>query len=248
SDTTKEDGGAKKIRLIDGLGITGGYNFFADSLKWSAMSITFRSTLFNNVNITGSTSIDPYDVDSLGRRIDKLLWKRGNIGRITGGNIALSTSLKSKSKNEKKDEDLPYDETLTPDEQQRQLDYVRQNPAEFVDFDVPWNIQMSFALSFYRTLTANLRRYVTQTNANVSINGDFSLSPKWKIGGNTYFDFRTKKIQTLSMFITREMHCWQMAINITPIGLYKSFSIIINPKSGILRDLKINRSRFFYNQ
>jgi hypothetical protein len=80
----------------------------------------------------------------------------------------------------------------------------------------------------------------------VSINGDFSLTPKWKLGGNTYYDFTTKKIQTLTMFITREMHCWQMAINITPVGLYRSFSISINPKSGMLRDLKINRSRFFY--
>jgi hypothetical protein len=66
------------------------------------------------------------------------------------------------------------------------------------------------------------------------------------VGGNTYFDFTTGKVQTLTMFITREMHCWQMAINITPVGLFRSFNITINPKSGILRDLRINRSRFFY--
>jgi hypothetical protein len=80
----------------------------------------------------------------------------------------------------------------------------------------------------------------------MSVNGDFSLTPRWKIGGNTYYDFTTSKIQTLSMFISREMHCWQMSINLTPVGLYRSFNITINPKSGILRDLKINRSRFFY--
>jgi len=41
------------------------------------------------------------------------------------------------------------------------------------------------------------------------------------------------------------MHCWQLSINVTPIGMYRSFSITVNPKSGILRDLKINRSRTF---
>jgi len=76
----------------------------------------------------------------------------------------------------------------------------------------------------------------------------FSLSPKWKIGGNTYFDFTTKKITSLTMFVTREMHCWQLAINIKPVGLYKSFTITLNPKSGLLRDLRINRSRFFAGQ
>ncbi len=211
--------------------------------------MTFRSTLFEKVNITGSATIDPYEVDTLGRRVDRLLWKEGKIGRFTNGNLAISTSLKSKSKDGKTQEQrIPEDETLTPDEQMQQLNYVRQNPAEFVDFNIPWNVQLSFSLNFYRTLSPNLRDYLTQINSNLSVNGDFSLTPKWKIGGSTYFDFKTAKIQTLTMFITREMHCWQLAINVTPVGLYRSFNITLNPKSGILRDLKINRSRFFYSQ
>ncbi len=239
----------KKIRLIDGLGITGGYNLIADSFQWSSFSLTLRSTLFEKVNITGSASLDPYNVDNSGRRVNSLMWKQGKLGRITNGSLAISTSLKSKSKDNKTDEErLPEDETLTPDEQMRQLEYVRDHPSEFVDFNIPWNVQLSFSLSFYRTIAPTLREYITQTNSNLSVNGDFSLTPKWKVGGSSYFDFRTARIQSLTMFITREMHCWQLAINITPVGLYRSFSITINPKSGILRDLKINRSRFFYSQ
>ena len=239
----------KKIRLIDGLGVTGGYNLIADSLNWSPFSFSLRSTLFEKINITGSASMDPYGVDSFGRRVNKLLWKEGKVGRITNGSLAISTSLKSKSKDGKTDQErMPVDETLTPDEQMRQLEYVRNNPSEFVDFDIPWNVSLSFSLSFYRSIASNLRDYITTINSNLSVNGDFSLTPKWKIGGNTYFDFKQGKISQLSMFITREMHCWQMSINVTPVGLYRSFNVSISPKSGILRDLKINRSRFFYNQ
>ena len=242
-------GATKKIRLIDGLGITGGYNMIADSLKWSPFSISLRSTLFEKVNITGSASIDPYAVDTLGRRVNKLLWKQGKVGRFTSGSLAVSTSLKSKSKDGKTDQErIPVDETMTPDEQIEQLNYVRENPAEFVDFDIPWNVQLSFSLSFYRTISPNLKDYVTSINSNLNVNGDFSLTPKWKIGGSSYFDFKTARIQQLSMFITREMHCWQLSINVSPVGLYRSFNITLNPKSGILRDLRINRSRFFYNQ
>jgi hypothetical protein len=205
--------------------------------------------LFDKINITGSASLDPYGVDTFGRRVNRLLWKEGKIGRLTNGSLAISTSLKSKSKDGKTDQErIPADETLTPDEQMQQLDYIRNNPSEFVDFDIPWNVSLSFSLSFYKTLSSNLRDYTTTVTSNISINGDFSLTPKWKIGGNTYFDFKTAKISQLSMFITREMHCWQLAINVTPVGLYRSFNISINPKSGILRDLRINRSRFFYSQ
>jgi len=239
----------KKVKLIDGLSITSGYNFLADSLQWSPFSLSMRSTLFEKVNITGSASIDPYAVDSLGRRSNTLLWKSGKIGRFTNGSLAISTSLKSKDKDGKTDEeDIPEDETLTPDQQLAQLDYIRQNPSEFVDFNIPWNVQLSFSLSYYRTLSPNLKDYVSEINSNLSINGDFSLTPKWKVGGSSYFDFKTAKIQSFTMFITREMHCWQLSINVTPVGLYRSFNISFSPKSGILRDLKINRSRYFYSQ
>ena len=243
-------GPTKKVRLIDGLGITGGYNFIADSFKVSPLSLSFRSTIIQKINITGSASIDPYDVDTLGRRVDKLLWKEGKIGRFTNGSLAISTSFKSKSKEEDKNKEQQGDEdqTITPDEQMQQLDYIRSHPAEFVDFNIPWNVQLSYSLSFSRILSPNLRDFITNLNSSLNINGDFSLTPKWKIGGSTYFDFKTAKIQTLTMFITRDMHCWQMAINITPVGLYRSFNITLNPKSSILRDLKINRSRFFYTQ
>ncbi len=245
------NGGTKKIKLLDGFGFSGSYNLFPgqyDLFPLSTIGLYARSTLFEKVNITTTANLDPYKIDSKGNRIPKLVLK-DNIfkpGRLTNGSVAISTSFQSKKKDEKPDKDrIPKDDFITPDEQQRQLNYIRSNPAEFTDFNIPWTLQLSYSLSFSRALQPD---YSTKTQifSNVNANGDFSLSPKWKLGGSTYYDFSTKKIQTLTMFVTRDMHCWQMAINITPVGLYRSFSITINPKSGILRDLKINRSRFFY--
>ena len=239
------DGDTKKVRLLDGFGFNGSYNLIPgplDSFPMSNFSLYARSNLFEKINITANANLDPYRVDTFGLRQAKLKLP----GRITNGSLAISTSFQSKNKDEKKDKDrIIKDDYQTPDEQQRQLDYVRSNPAEYTDFNIPWTVQLSYSLSFSRLLTSNFD-YVTRTFSNLSVNGDFSLTPRWKMGGNTYYDFTTKKIQTLTMFITREMHCWQMSINITPVGLFRSFSISINPKSGILRDLKINRSRYFY--
>jgi LPS-assembly protein len=250
---TATEGATKKIRLIDGFGFNGSYNLIpspTDSFPLSNIGIYARSTLFEKISITANANLDPYEVDKRGVRRPKLMVKENalRLGRITNASVAVSTSFQSKSKDGKTDKErLPQDDYMTPDEQQRQIDYVRSNPAEYTDFNIPWSVSLSYSLSYSKGFASDYT-YEPKIFSNVSVNGDFSLTPRWKMGGNTYYDFSTNKIQTLTMFISREMHCWQMSINITPVGLYRSFNVSISPKSGILRDLKINRSRFFYQQ
>ncbi len=247
-DTTDPKGN-KKVKLLDGFGFNSSYNFMADSFALGNFSIYARSTLFDKVNITASANLDPYNVNNKGFRVNTILWDPAHLkfGRITGGNLAISTSFKSKSKDGKTDQNrqIPSDPFMTPDEQQRQLQFVRANPAEFTDFNIPWNLTLSYSLNFTRILNTDFSGYTTQTTSNINFNGDFSLTPKWKVGATGYYDVTDRKLNQLSTFITREMHCWQLAVNVTPIGLYRSFNITFNPKSGILRDLKINRSRTF---
>ncbi|MCE3281508.1 MAG: LPS-assembly protein LptD [Chitinophagaceae bacterium] len=240
----------KKIRLIDGFGFNGGYNLAVDSFQWSQLNFYLRSTLFEKINITANAMLDPYITNDQGFVTKELAWTSRNnrgFGTVRTASIAASANFQSKKADEKKQQ-APSDQYVTPDEQQRLLDYVRNNPAEFTDFNIPWTLQTSFSLSFTRLFDFNQKKWTTTTTTNISLNGDFSLSPKWKIGGQTYFDITTKKFQYLTFFVTRDMHCWQMAINIVPVGLYRSFNITLNPKSGLLRDLRINRSRFFYAQ
>ncbi len=248
NDTTVKQPG-KKIKILEGFGFNSSYNLMADSFQLGNFSIYARSTLFDKVNITASANLDPYNIDSKGYRIKTILWDpaRFKFGRITGGNLAISTSFKSKSKDGKDDKtrEMPVDPFMTPDEQQRQLQYARANPAEFTDFNIPWNISLSYSLNFTRILKSDYSGFETQTFSSLNFTGDFSLTPKWKVGGTGYYDVSKNAIQQISTFITREMHCWQLSINVTPIGLYRSFNIMISPKSGILRDLKINRSRTF---
>jgi hypothetical protein len=227
----------------------------ADSFALGIFSIYARSTLFDIININASATLDPYRVNESGFRVNQINFDptRLKFGRITSGNISLSTSFKSKTRDgkeakNKNNNQLPNDPFMTPDEQQRELQFIRSNPAEFTDFSIPWTLSLSYSLGFSRNLRPDYSGYETLTNSSVNFNGDFSLTEKWKIGGTGYYDISRRSIQQLSMFITREMHCWQLALNITPIGLWRSFNITFNPKSGILRDLRINRSRTFSNQ
>ena len=141
---------------------------------------------------------------------------------------------------------------MTMEEQQAQLEYIRRNPSEFADFNIPWSVNLSYSLNFSRIFqvdnySSTTNHFITQITSNISVNGDFNLTPKWKAGMNSYYDFKGAQISSLSMFLSREMHCWQMSINVTPVGLYRSFNITINPKSSLLKDIKVNRTRSFYS-
>ncbi len=237
-DSTGADS-VKKIRLLDNLSITGGYNFIADSLNWQPISIRAGSSLFNKINISGGATIDPYQKDINDKSV--LLWKHGKLGNLESGNLSISTSLQSKSNDKRSDNArLTPDETITPDEQQQELQYVRNNPGEFVDFNIPWSIQTSFSLNYTHYLSPDLVHFISQLNSNINVNGDLSISPKWKLGGGFFFDLKTQRIAATSIYLTRDMHCWQMVIDVN-VGKYKSFTITLNPKSGILRDLHINK-------
>jgi hypothetical protein len=242
----------KKVKLIDGFGFSSNYNFMADSFALGNFNLYARSTLFEKINITANANLDPYKTDNKGFRVNELLFDPAHFkfGSINSANLAISTSFKSKTKDEKAGKatkELPLDPFMTPDEQQRQLQFARANPAEFTDFNVPWSLSFSYSLNYSKTLKPDYSGWISTIYSSMNFNGDFTLTPKWKMGGTGYYDFNQGKLQQLSMFITREMHCWQLAINVTPIGLYRSFNITLNPKSGILRDLKINRSRTFSN-
>ncbi|MEP7278652.1 MAG: putative LPS assembly protein LptD [Bacteroidota bacterium] len=252
-DSSVED---KKIKLIDGFGFNGSYNLMADSFQLSNISLYLRSTLFEKINITAGANLDPYQRDSVGNPINKYAWSgtKFSLGKITNGNIAISTSFKSKPKDKKADslQNSAFASAqnsaapLTLEEQQAQLNYIRSNPAEFADFNINWSVNISYSLNFSRQLTSDYRSYKTIINSNINLSGDFNLTPQWKVGLNTYYDFNGSGLQNVTAFISRNLHCWQMSINVYS-GLTKGFNFTISPKSGLLRDLKINRSRYFYN-
>jgi LPS-assembly protein len=245
----------KKIKLIDGYGFSSGYNFLRDSLKLDVFSFYFRSTLFEKIQINAQTVLNPYQTDKFGRDINKYAWSgdKFKLGRLTYGSVSINTSFKSKPSDPKKEElrkkqqeQIMSDPSLAGD-QRRLLDYMQQNPGDFVDFNIPWQVTFGYSISFVTRLKPDLINFEKDFSSGLNFSGSFNLTPKWNFSSQGNYDFDTKKLQTFTMSINREMHCWQMSINVTPIGLYRFFSFSISPKASVLQDLRINRSRFFSN-
>jgi hypothetical protein len=249
------DAAIKKIRLIDGFGFQSGYNFLLDSFKLIPFNLYLRSTLFEKLSLSATGDLDPYQYDTLGIRINKYAWSGGrlSLGQLRSGSVSMSTQFQSKPRDPKQGPNPNAqigrhinDPALMADEQRLQ-DYMRRNPAEFVDFNIPWSIGLSFSLSFFKQFDQAQKKFKTTVTSSASFNNSFSLTPKWNFTTNGFYDFKTKQLTTFTMSISRDMHCWQMAINVTPIGNYRYFNISISPKSSILQDLRINRTRTFVN-
>ncbi|ANH79843.1 organic solvent tolerance protein OstA [Niabella ginsenosidivorans] len=257
SDSKVDENGFKKIRLIDGFGFTSSYNMFADSMKLSPFNLYFRTNLFDKINLSANGIITPYRLDANGIPTKNYAWQGGrfNIGTLTSASVSMSTSFQSKPKDANKAKqrqemiNQQMNDPMLQADQQRLLEYMQQNPAEFVDFNTPWSINLSYSLTYTRPsrVTGAYNAQYNGITSSTSFNGSFNLTPKWNFSVNGYYDFNTNKIQTFSMSISRDLHCWQLSVNVTPVGIYRYFNFTISPKAGLLQDLKINRNRSFYN-
>lgn len=249
-----EANGIKKIRLIEGFGFNGSYNLFADSMNLSNINFYFRTNLFEKININASAIYSPYALNKYGTQTKYYAWKKGGLGSIMSGSISASANFQSKAKDAEKEKkrqeaiNQSLNDPMLQADQQRLLEYMRQNPAEFVDFNTPWSLNLSYSLNFSRTYNSTLDKSRIEITSSTNFSGSFNLTPKWNFSVNGYYDLKTSKIQTFSMAISRDLHCWQMAINVSPIGIYRYFNFTISPKAGILQDLKVNRSRSFYTR
>ncbi len=245
----------RNIKLIDGYGFSTGYNFLLDSMRLSPFNLYLRSTLFEKINITANALLNPYQVDSRGFPIDKFAWqgKKFSLGRLSNGSLSVTTDFRSKPKDDKVEadrkrrQDQMLNDPLLAGDVQSQQDYMQRNPSEFVDFNIPWTLSLGLSVYFTERLKPDYSGFIKEFNSNLNFNGSFNLTPKWNFSLTGYYDFDTRNLQTFQMSIAREMHCWQMAINVTPVGPYRYFNITISPKSSLLQDLRINRTRYFYS-
>jgi hypothetical protein len=198
------------------------------------------------VSLNFGGTLDPYTyVQSnleTGRRLNKFAWNAGQgLGKVSNLSFALSTSLNPdffKGKEKKKEEK----KAATPEEEE-ELKRMRNNPEEYVDWSVPWNLSVNFNMSYQKTGLAKSRY-----SNNLSFNGDVSLTQKWKLSFYSGYDFDLNKFADITSFgIIRDLHCWELNVNWSPFGVRSYYNVELHVKSSILKDLKLTRKRNVYN-
>jgi hypothetical protein len=70
----------------------------------------------------------------------------------------------------------------------------------------------------------------------VSMNTD--LTPKWKIGVSTGYDFVQNGVTYTQLRFERDLMSWRMDFNWVPFGTNANWGFFIGIKSGVLSDIK----------
>ena len=245
----KDTSGMKKLKLVDNFSVSGSYNFLADSMKLSTLSLSFRTSIIQNFGIQLSAVLDPYEIDpTTGARINKLTWARGNLGRIASTSWSWGYTFKSTDFYQPVVNDInsQYPEYSNPfyfnPDQPIDPNLRRQlMSGAYYDFNLPWNFGFNFSISYTNT---GLRKVITKT---LGFQGSLNLTDKWGITFNGGYDFDAQKITPGVITLSRDLHCWQMNFSCVPIGARKSWSFNISANSSLLKDLKYERSSSFYD-
>lgn len=253
--------GIKKISLLDNFDISGSFNIAGDSLSQKMRPISFsgNTQVFQNrnfnMNLNFSGAMDPLYINPLtNTRVSK--WRFSETKRffrLTQFNFYLRGRIQSPNQTGNRANEMPTGNIneFADDEFMQQGSVIELRDPVFgylqgyIDFNIPWSMDLDYSLSmqrFYRN-----GKDTTAITQNIRMNIDFSLTPNWKIGARGIgYDITNKQFNAFTMSIYRDLHCWQLAFNVSPIGeRTRSFSFDINVKSQILRDLKYSRQKLF---
>ncbi|MRJ10358.1 LPS-assembly protein LptD [Ornithobacterium rhinotracheale] len=231
---SKQDStGVKKVKIFDYLNLSTSYNFAADSLKLSPVSINGATSILDNqMRINFSATVNPYQVlvneqNPYGVRINKF----GKLN-LTNYNIGLNYSLNDKTFGDRK---IDY-----PRRGAIRNDVYYFDDQGYAQYLTPWNL--SFGLNY--SANKNLRGDVNKTTS-LNISGRIAPTPYWDISGSTNIDLQSGQISYTRLALTRDLRSFRINFSMVPFGMYKTWNFFIGIKANFLSDaLKYEERNF----
>ena len=260
-DSTKTE--LKKIQLIRNLNFSTNYNFLADQFKWSPVRVSTGIDLFNKkMAINIGATMDMYALNENNVRINEFnIAKGGGLFRVTSANLNTGYNFSSKmfekgaAKEEEEEEENPleYFENTTgggrPDDlfgdtigmgNERNLEEDEGEKTKYPSYraKMPWDLRFTYSLTYN-----NSRNQNDFSNNSLMFSGDIELTPKWKIGGSSGFDFKNHGFTYTQLRFNRDLDSWRLDFSWVPFSNRASWNFFIGIKSGLLSDIKYEKNR-----
>ena len=252
--------GPKKIVLLNNLNISTSHNFAADSLRWSPLRMSSGfSLLQGKMSINFGSTFDPYALDENKVRVNKFnIANGGGLLRLTSANINMNYSFSStqlEGNREEGEEDLEQrnqreatssggrDDDLFG----RAEDFTdrRMNDAENTDpaptypsyrTKIPWDLKIAYSLTYN-----NSRGQRDFSNNSLMFSGNVDLTPKWKVGVSSGYDFKGQGFTYTQLRFNRDLNSWRLNFSWVPFSDRASWNFFIGIKSDLLSDIKYEK-------
>jgi len=242
---------AKKISILNNLNFSTNYNMAADSLKWSPVSMTAGTQLFNKkLNLNLSAILDPYAIDADGNKFNEFnINNGGGLFRLTSANVSMNFALKSdmfsKNKSDTNTNKQQNDNFFGKDINTSKSNNVKSDKskdiskvAKLYQATIPWNFNIRYSLNY-----SNNRNQHEITSQSVQLSGNMDLTPKFSVGISSGYDFKNKGITYTQLRFSRDLDSWKMSFNWVPIGNRSTYYFYIGVKSSVFSDLKWDKRK-----
>ena len=212
----------KKIKIFENLNVGSSYNIFADSLNLNDINLNARTRFLDVIDFTFSSRYDPYVVnENFTNNVNKFeLFENGRLARFTNANTTVGLTISNNTFKKKKEEEKEKNNKIS------------------------WSFNGNYSLNYNKGYRSSEFSDTIQT---LNFSGDLKISDKWKLNFQSGYDFDTKELTYSSINIYRDLHCWEMILNLIPIGYHRSYTFTIRVKAAILQDLKLERKRDWIN-
>ncbi len=251
-DSTKTE--PKKIMLLNNLNFQTSYNIVADSLRWAPLRVSGGTLLFKDkMNVNFGMTLNPYALDNSGKTINTFnIDNGGSLFRMTSANMTLNYSLSSKgnenntkknkqgARNGGREDDLFGTNTDFSDRRESQFS-DKEEEEEFKGFFksvIPWDMTFAYQLTY-----SNDRREKKISGNSLMVSMNTDLTPKWKIGASTGYDFVQKGVTFTQLRFERDLLSWRMDFNWSPFGNNSFWGFFIGIKAGVLSDIKWEKNK-----
>ncbi|MGC8747634.1 MAG: putative LPS assembly protein LptD [Candidatus Kapaibacteriota bacterium] len=249
-----DTGEDKTIDLLN-LNLSGSYNFAADSLRFSDITLSFYTTTIPSLNINSTLGLTLYDqepyLDAQGKptnsyhKVNRFLLSSGKgLFRLTYFTLSFGTRLAGgKLPATAKGEAKPFDSlslgerfSLRRNLEEEKFDFWGENSDGYQPFSAAWSLSIDVNYNYRRD-------FVNQKSEtlNLSLDASVKLTPTWNIFISTQYDAFKKEIISPVIRINKDLHCWEMSFTWYPYGTFTGFYFRFGIKSSILRDLKIEK-------
>jgi len=231
--------GNKNISLLDAFSINSSYNLFADSLNLAPFNMRAQTSILKIFNVSGSAVFDPYKWDK-NIRTNQLLIRAGEgLADFRRANLAVGFNYSAEKKNVSQQND-----SMNNNDQVNRL-LGNGGYDDYYDFNIPWNISANYSLNASKSYYSSRDKDSIAVTHSLMFSGSLSLTNRWQINLQSGYNFTNKEIGLTSINISRDLHCWQMSLNLIPFGDYRSFNFLLQVKSSVLQDLKLIRRKTY---
>lgn len=244
----------KKIVLLNNLNLSTAHNFAADSLRWSPLRIsTGLNLLKNKMTINMGSTFDPYTLDENNVRINTYhIANGGGLLRLTSANVNLNYSFSSTQFEGSGDENDPNQREATSsggrdddlfgraeDFSDRRLNEEDDKPtATYPSYrtKIPWDLKLAYSLTYNNSI--GQRDF---SNNSLMFSGNVELTPKWRVGLSSGYDFKGKGFTYTQLRFDRDLNSWRLNFSWVPFSERASWNFFIGIKSGLLSDIKYEK-------